>query len=72
MKIFILLLSLFISAPAFAATQTGNTLPADSGNAAKQKVLYSANVKTKKYHKPECEYYYCRDCTARFPSRQAA
>ncbi|KMY68834.1 hypothetical protein AAU61_04405 [Desulfocarbo indianensis] len=33
---------------------------------------YHGNVKTKKFHRPGCRYYLCRNCLARFATREEA
>ena len=35
-------------------------------------VVYHGNVRSRKFHRPGCRYYNCKNCTARFTSRQAA
>jgi hypothetical protein len=33
---------------------------------------YHGNVKTKKFHHPGCRYYSCRNCLAKFKTREEA
>jgi hypothetical protein len=33
---------------------------------------YHGNVKTKKFHRPGCRYYSCRNCLANFKTREEA
>lgn len=35
-------------------------------------VVYHGNVRSHKFHRPGCRYYDCKNCTARFPSREQA
>jgi hypothetical protein len=35
-------------------------------------VVYHGNVRSKKFHRPGCRYYNCKNCTARFPKREQA
>lgn len=46
-------------------------VPAQDGKAQQQRI-YRGNVKSKKYHNPECDHYQCRTCTATFKSPEAA
>jgi len=36
------------------------------------RVVYHGNVRSHKFHRPGCRYYNCKNCTARFTSRQEA
>lgn len=36
------------------------------------KIVYHGNVKSKVFHKPDCKYYDCRNCTPNFNSKEAA
>lgn len=33
---------------------------------------FHGNLKTKKFHRPGCRYYNCRNCLARFATREEA
>ncbi|MCB2228308.1 MAG: hypothetical protein KQH53_16630 [Desulfarculaceae bacterium] len=35
-------------------------------------VVYHGNLRSHKFHRPECRYYNCKRCTARFNSREQA
>jgi len=35
-------------------------------------IVYHGNIKSKKFHRPACRYYDCRNCTATFHSTQEA
>ena len=37
-----------------------------------QGIVYHGNVKSKKFHRPSCRYYNCKNCTAIFHSREEA
>ena len=37
-----------------------------------QGIVYHGNIKSKKFHRPSCKYYNCRNCTAIFHSREEA
>jgi micrococcal nuclease len=37
-----------------------------------QDIVYHGNVKSKKFHRPSCRYYNCKNCTAIFHSREEA
>lgn len=37
-----------------------------------QQTIYHGNVESKIFHKPSCRYYKCKNCTAKFSSREAA
>jgi len=37
-----------------------------------QGIVYHGNVKSKKFHRPSCRYYNCKNCTAIFHSREKA
>ena len=37
-----------------------------------KQILYHGNVKSKKFHRPSCRFYNCRNCTANFHSREEA
>ena len=39
---------------------------------AKADTVYHGNVRSKKFHRPGCRYYNCKNCTARFTSREQA
>ena len=41
-------------------------------SADRQGIAYHGNVKSKKFHRPSCRYYNCRNCTAIFHSREEA
>lgn len=51
-------------------SDVGAMLPKELTSQNAQK--YSANVKTMKYHKPDCKFYDCRDCTRFFKTPNAA
>lgn len=36
------------------------------------KTVYHGNVRSKKFHRPGCRYYYCKNCRQRFTSREQA
>ena len=38
----------------------------------RQGIVYHGNIKSKKFHRPSCRYYNCRNCTAIFHSREEA
>ena len=38
----------------------------------RQGIVYHGNVKSKKFHRPSCRYYNCKNCTAIFHSREDA
>ncbi len=38
--------------------------------AAQKSIVYHGNVKSKKFHRPSCRHYNCKNCTATFQSRQ--
>lgn len=68
-----LLLGLLLVAGVAAAAQQVSGQPSNPQtvpNAAQ--VIYHGNIKSKKFHRPSCRYYNCRNCTARFTSRQEA
>ncbi len=37
-----------------------------------QNTTYHGNLKSKKFHAPNCRYYYCKNCRKVFKSRSAA
>ena len=37
-----------------------------------QGMVYHGNVKSRKFHRPSCRYYNCRNCTATFQNREEA
>ena len=37
-----------------------------------KKMVYHGNIKSKKFHRPSCKYYNCRNCTATFQNRREA
>lgn len=39
---------------------------------AQTETVYHGNVRSKKFHRPGCRYYDCKNCTARFTSREQA
>ncbi|MBU4575560.1 MAG: hypothetical protein KUA39_18040, partial [Desulfarculus sp.] len=39
---------------------------------AQTETVYHGNVRSKKFHRPSCRYYDCKNCTARFTSREQA
>lgn len=69
-----LLLALLLCAPTAWAQSTGQTQDATgkAARAPKAKVVYHGNVRSKKFHRPSCRYYDCKNCTARFTSREQA
>ena len=38
----------------------------------KSGIVYHGNVKSKVFHKPDCKYYDCKNCTPNFNSKEAA
>jgi endonuclease YncB( thermonuclease family) len=38
----------------------------------RQDVVYHGNIKSKKFHRPSCVHYNCKNCTAIFQSREEA
>ena len=52
-------------------TVTESERPGKSETRINQKsVVFHGNVKSKKFHRPSCKYYDCRNCTATFNSRE--
>ena len=39
---------------------------------AREQTEYHGNIKSKKFHKPECRYYDCKNCVSIFYSREEA
>ncbi|RJX29240.1 MAG: hypothetical protein C4525_14795 [Desulfarculus sp.] len=61
------------AALALAADQSGTGVEAAAKeHAPAAKIVYHGNVRSKKFHRPGCRYYNCRNCTAHFPSRERA
>ncbi len=47
--------------------------PANSGsNLAQSEDTYSGNTNSRKFHRASCRYAACKNCTAKFKSREAA
>lgn len=43
-----------------------------TGLATEQSIAYHGNTKSKIFHKPDCRYYNCKNCTVQFMNRQEA
>lgn len=57
--------------PAGAADQDHRPLVvAQAGQA--QQTVFHGNVKSRKFHRPLCRYYDCKNCTAVFKTREQA
>ena len=37
-----------------------------------QALVFHGNVKTKKFHRPGCRYFNCKNCVVKFATREAA
>ena len=59
-----LLLILFLSLFFLSAA---SSVPAQSGA-----LTFHGNIKTKKFHRPGCRYYNCKNCVVRFATREEA
>ncbi len=46
--------------------------PSAAQPAPAQRPVFHGNLKSKKFHRPGCRYYYCPNCQAIFVSREAA
>lgn len=46
--------------------------PIDKSWTQQNTIVYHGNVKSKKFHKPSCRYYNCKDCSIVFHSREDA
>jgi Metal binding domain of Ada len=70
----VLVLGLALGAAlALAADQPGAVvLAAAKEHAPAAEIVYHGNVRSKKFHRPGCRYYNCRNCTAHFASRAQA
>lgn len=49
------------------ATIKNNSPPADIEN-----IIYHGNVRSRKFHKPSCRHYNCKNCVKEFTSREQA
>lgn len=72
-----LVMAAFMASPALSAGKQdiGDMLPRENAiiNApGSKKIIYTGNVKTKKFHAPDCKFYDCRDCSASFKSQAEA
>ena len=69
-----LLLALLLCSLA-AWAQTSGALAREEAPAlltAQAATIYHGNVRSKKFHRPGCRYYNCKNCTAEFTSREQA
>lgn len=61
---------------ALAAGAQGQRPAAPPHKAAAQqaapRIVYHGNLRSHKFHRPGCRYYNCKNCTARFTSREQA
>jgi len=69
----LLLALLLCSLAAWAQTSVPPKSQPDAAmRVAQTETVYHGNVSSKKFHRPGCRYYYCKNCTARFTSREQA
>ena len=69
-----LLLALLLCAPTAWAQSVdqSKSKPGPAMRTSQTEVVYHGNVRSKKFHRPSCRYYDCKNCTARFTSREQA
>ena len=81
-KVWVLLaaaLLLVLAAPALAkqpasaaAGEAAQAQPRDSKAPPAQATIYHGNLKSRKFHAPDCRYYHCKNCRAVFKGRTSA
>lgn len=77
-RVWPLLLAALIMAAATAAFAAGTGTQTQAGAQAVQqapaaaKVVYHGNLRSRKFHRPGCRYYNCKNCKAVFNSREEA
>ncbi|MBU1155348.1 MAG: Ada metal-binding domain-containing protein [Proteobacteria bacterium] len=69
----LLLALLFCSLAAWAQTTApAKSNPGSAVRTTQAEMVYHGNVRSRKFHRPSCRYYDCKNCTARFTSREQA
>lgn len=66
-----LLLAALCLAPAAGAAPKDDSLKAQPKQEQAQSV-YHGNLRSRKFHRPGCRYYWCKNCKAVFKSREEA
>ena len=51
---------------------SGLDISVEKTTASKKDIVYHGNIRSRKFHRPECRYYNCKNCTAVFNIRQDA